>query len=252
MPESILPHVRPCIKCGSTNRYKSGDCKQCQSIRSAARYQEKREYALAKAVEYREKNKEKIKESQAAYRQKNSEKIKARNSAYRATIDRVKLKSYQADYYQKNRDAILVASKAYKIANPLVQVEYRQKNKAMLKMRIDAWRMANPEKMAKSASAWAKAHPDARRVNENNRRAKIQTTGTLSAGLPEKLFKLQKGRCACCGLSLGENYHLDHIMPLALGGTNTDNNIQLLRAKCNQQKHAKHPVAFMQERGLLL
>ena len=46
--------------------------------------------------------------------------------------------------------------------------------------------------------------------------------------------------------------HLDHIMPLALGGSNTDDNIQLLRARCNLQKRAKHPVDFMRERGYLI
>lgn len=56
----------------------------------------------------------------------------------------------------------------------------------------------------------------------------------------------------CCGLPLGDNYHIDHIMPLALGGSNTDDNIQLLRQRCNNQKCAKHPVDFMQSRGFLL
>lgn len=42
------------------------------------------------------------------------------------------------------------------------------------------------------------------------------------------------------------------IVPLALGGTNTDGNMQLLRSTCNQKKHAKHPVDFMQQRGFLL
>jgi hypothetical protein len=41
-------------------------------------------------------------------------------------------------------------------------------------------------------------------------------------------------------------------MPLAKGGTNTDNNMQLLKATCNQQKHAKDPVEFMQSRGFLI
>lgn len=35
-------------------------------------------------------------------------------------------------------------------------------------------------------------------------------------------------------------------------GTNTDDNIQLLRKLCNLQKSAKHPVDFMQQRGFLL
>ena len=74
----------------------------------------------------------------------------------------------------------------------------------------------------------------------------------LSVGLSAKLFKLQKGKCPCCKQPLGDDYHLDHKMPLALGGTNTDENMQLLRSICNLQKHAKHPVDFMQERGYLL
>lgn len=70
--------------------------------------------------------------------------------------------------------------------------------------------------------------------------------------IAERLFKLQRGKCACCKQPLGDDYHMDHIMPLSLGGSNTDDNIQLLRAKCNQQKSAKHPVDFMQQRGFLI
>jgi 5-methylcytosine-specific restriction endonuclease McrA len=45
---------------------------------------------------------------------------------------------------------------------------------------------------------------------------------------------------------------MDHIVPLISGGTNTDDNIQLMRSRCNQQKSAKHPIDFMQSRGFLL
>jgi 5-methylcytosine-specific restriction endonuclease McrA len=91
-------------------------------------------------------------------------------------------------------------------------------------------------------------------MNGQNRRArKNASAGKLSFNLAEKLFKLQHGKCACgCKKHLGKDYHLDHIMPLALGGANTDNNIQLLRKQCNWQKHAKHPIDFMQSRGFLL
>jgi len=51
---------------------------------------------------------------------------------------------------------------------------------------------------------------------------------------------------------LGDDFHMDHIMPIALGGSNTDDNMQLLRKECNLQKQAKHPIDFMQSRGLLL
>ena len=92
-----------------------------------------------------------------------------------------------------------------------------------------------------------------KRINEHNRRAKKRDDGgKLSVGLTEKLFKLQGGKCACCRKSLGKDYHLDHIMPIALGGVNEDWNMQLLTQFCNLQKHAAHPVDFMQSRGLLL
>jgi 5-methylcytosine-specific restriction endonuclease McrA len=65
--------------------------------------------------------------------------------------------------------------------------------------------------------------------------------GKLSQDIEMRLFAAQNGLCVCCGCNLGNNYHVDHIMPLALGGTNTDDNVQLLRAECNMRKAAKHP-----------
>lgn len=70
--------------------------------------------------------------------------------------------------------------------------------------------------------------------------------------MAKKLYELQRGKCACCCKPLGNNYHLDHRVPLARGGRNEDCNMQLLRAKCNMQKSAKDPIEFMQERGFLL
>ena len=68
----------------------------------------------------------------------------------------------------------------------------------------------------------------------------------------EKLLKLQKGKCPCCSLPLGDDFHLDHKMPLALGGDHVDDNMQLLKARCNMQKRASNPIDFMQSRGFLL
>lgn len=116
-----------------------------------------------------------------------------------------------------------------------------------------AWYAANPEKIKASRAAWAKANPEIRRVNDQNRRArKIIKGGKLSQGLSAKLFILQKGKCPCCKQNLGDDFHLDHIVPLAIGGTNTDDNIQLLRQHCNNKKGKKHPVEFMQSLGFLI
>lgn len=122
------------------------------------------------------------------------------------------------------------------------------------KKRLAKWRAANRQRTKESNAAWRRRNPEACRMKDNNRRAREQASGgVLSKGLAERLFDLQKGKCACgCGLPLGDDFHRDHIMPLALGGTNTDDNIQLLKAGCNLQKSKKHPIVFMQERGFLL
>lgn len=91
------------------------------------------------------------------------------------------------------------------------------------------------------------------RVNCQNRRArKRENGGKLSADLKDRLFKLQRGKCACCGKPLGDRYHLDHIIPIALGGPNEDWNIQLLKASCNARKGCKDPIEFMQQQGFLI
>ena len=119
--------------------------------------------------------------------------------------------------------------------------------------RMKARYAANPEKFKAYNAAWSQANPEIRRVINQNRRAKKQASGgKISSGLSATLFKLQKGMCPCCAQPLGDNYHLDHKTPLALGGSNSDENMQLLRATCNLQKGAMEPVAFMQSRGFLL
>jgi 5-methylcytosine-specific restriction endonuclease McrA len=69
----------------------------------------------------------------------------------------------------------------------------------------------------------------------------------LTKGIESVLFSQQMGLCPCCNRELGDNYHLDHIMPIKLGGTNTDDNVQFLRSECNLRKAAKHPDDWRKE-----
>ena len=128
------------------------------------------------------------------------------------------------------------------------QAKYRLENAQKKKASQISWREKNREK----ENAQRRENPEKYRIHTHNRRALLKSLGKLTPGISIKLFELQKGKCACCKKPLGTDYHMDHIIPLALGGTNTDENIQLLRAKCNKQKGAKHPIDFMQQRGFLL
>jgi 5-methylcytosine-specific restriction endonuclease McrA len=57
------------------------------------------------------------------------------------------------------------------------------------------------------------------------------------------LFDSQLGRCAnaYCSKSLKDGCHVDHIMPVALGGDNDLRNLQFLCPDCNFRKNKLHP-----------
>jgi 5-methylcytosine-specific restriction endonuclease McrA len=67
-----------------------------------------------------------------------------------------------------------------------------------------------------------------------------------------RIFFAQKGRCAYCRLSLGENYQVDHIVPISKGGANAPANLQLTCGSCNGAKRTKDAVDFAQSLGLLI
>jgi 5-methylcytosine-specific restriction endonuclease McrA len=77
--------------------------------------------------------------------------------------------------------------------------------------------------------------------------------GSHTAADIAEILKAQGGRCAYCRTSLNRaKKHVDHIVPLALGGSNGRANLQIACAACNQSKSARDPVTFAQSIGLLL
>lgn len=207
-----------CKKCNAeTERYQGGGCKPCQRKNSLDRYYSGGQPRIKLTEEQKKANR----------------------------------KALLLAYSLKNKERLKIVSKNWSIANKERRKEYEKTPGRKAK---GASRYAlNPEKAKAYKAVWAKAHPEAKRIHNNNRRAlKAASGGKLSRGLSVKLFKLQRGKCPCCGFPLGDDYHLDHKMPVALEGSNTDDNMQLLRKTCNLNKSAKHPVDFMQERGFLL
>lgn len=226
--------VKTCSKCKITrptsefvkkSTAKDGmhsNCKVCTHATLAA-------YRLKNAEKikaYRDTHKDMARSASAEWSSKNKDRKKATNAKYRKS-NRDKIKANKARWYAENRERLLAES-----------VE---------------WKKANPERVKAIQARYNAKRPELRRIINQNRRAKVlQCGGRLSVDLAEKLLLLQKGRCAFCRLPLGADYHLDHIMPLALGGSNKDSNMQLLHKHCNQKKSSTHPVDFMQKQGFLL
>lgn len=109
-----------------------------------------------------------------------------------------------------------------------------------------AWRQANPEKHKASVNRWRAKNPEARRSHWRNRHARLAAAeGTHSGEQIVALLISQNGRCAFCLACLSGKYHVDHIVPLVRGGSNSIENIQILCPHCNCSKGAKTMDEFI-------
>jgi 5-methylcytosine-specific restriction endonuclease McrA len=176
--------------------------------------------------------------------------------------------AYKRRRYAENREAALAYAAQYREENyERLREEWRgsyQRRKEYfdrynrdsydrIRARRLAWTEANRERIKQLNAEWTQNNLDRHRLHQHKRRARLKAGGTLSPDIIETLMVKQRGRCACCGERLRDVYHLDHVIPLVMGGANTDDNVQLLTPRCNLQKGAKHPIEFMQRRrGMLL
>lgn len=210
---------RPCRRGHVVERHTEiGDCVECR-----------RNYFRTYMAERRLKNPEKTKEERRNWRRRNPEKVKA---GYRR-------------YHAKHTEKIRARCR-----------EYRKANIEKLRARGRLYNQTNSETVKKRAEAWRLENPDRCLANRQKRRARKQgAVGQFSADDIREIRKLQRNRCAepSCRRSLrGIKAHADHIMPLALGGSNERRNIQLLCPKCNRSKWATDPIDYAKRKGRLL
>ena len=143
--------------------------------------------------------------------------------------------------------------------DPDYMKKWLDKNKAHVRAWHKLYRekiKANPdalERKRKSGRAWNQRNVSHRKIIAHNRRARITGAGgKLSKDVIEMLLIAQRGECVFCHAHLRRvGYHLDHIDPIALGGANSDSNVQLLCPSCNYSKGSKNPIDYLLERGIL-
>lgn len=174
--------------------------------------------------------------------------------------------------------------------NPLPNKErqkrYRERHKEKLRIRSAQWRQDNQEKRKEISKksdkkrahikrVYEKAYKERTRARTNERarlrhrriykenpqrilvygrrrRARLKGAGgSHTATEIEQMHKDQHFKCAGCATCIANNYHVDHIMPIRLGGSNDIGNIQLLCPPCNARKQGKHPDKWRKEMGML-
>jgi 5-methylcytosine-specific restriction endonuclease McrA len=84
--------------------------------------------------------------------------------------------------------------------------------------------------------------PYARRVEKVNIRC--AGLGKLSKDIVKILLTSQNCKCVYCQIDISVDRHIDHIVPIALGGLNVDSNVQLVCPPCNMKKADLPPWLF--------
>lgn len=275
-PQQIV--LRLCTKCNQELpierfcRHKNGPgglnwtCKACKSL-AAKHYRAENEGAIKSAKkDYRDANPDKIRRQKAASRAKHAETIKAKKRAYfrenreaitarkqvrRTDADRVAKKEYNLTYRSTNLERI-------KAKGAIRRESQRDKLRAQAREYYHATKsdraLKRKEQTKRSRQKARKERPEQIREYKNRRRARKSEGGHHTAEDIVTLFLLQSAKCAhlWCRKSLKLGYEVDHVMPLAKGGSNAKTNIQLLCMPCNRSKGARHPVDHAQLNGMLL
>lgn len=161
------------------------------------------------------------------HNRKNAEK----KAAYQKSLSRDTLNRYQRKYKNKHPEKVKRIKRDYYLS-------WKEKNPHTCYKKIKEWRKANPEKH--------KAQYSKRRTRKASSKENF-THENITA-----LMASQRKKCAYCKFSIKNKYHIDHIIPLCLGGDNSSRNIQLCCAKCNLSKGGKSPTVYAKEIGLLL
>lgn len=76
------------------------------------------------------------------------------------------------------------------------------------------------------------------------RARKAGSEGSHTAEDVADLLVEQAGLCFWCDVEVGDNYHVDHVIPLVMGGSDGKENLVIACPSCNLRKGAKDPSDF--------
>jgi 5-methylcytosine-specific restriction endonuclease McrA len=169
-----------------------------------------------------EEKKEKNRERVRIWRAENREKHRAYAIKW-ARDHQEEVKKYKSEWKKKNPEKLKASRERYK-----------EKNRESLRQRCKDYRKKYPDRARASVSTWQKGNVEAARaITRRHRARKRGANGTHSAQQVVARVVMFGNRCAYC---LGPYEAIDHVIPLAKGGSNWPANLRPACAVCNGAK----------------
>lgn len=156
------------------------------------------------------------------YREENREKITQYNREWRARNP-----SYHSEYNRNWRAAHREEYLAY-------SAQYRAEHSDEVRRRHVDWESRHP----RHAQEWAEKNRERARETVRRRRARMRMVSAYVISDRDIRRLLQRHRycCAYCNRPLEESYHMDHVFPVSLGGSNGIGNLVPACPDCNVSK----------------
>lgn len=244
--------VRLCKRCHTVkprNNFSPArlhSCHECEK-KAAKEYRDRHPgKAALDSARWRSENPERRIEMQRAYCEKrrgsgaskrqywaNPERRRAQSREWgrKHSADRVE---YRKKYYAENKETLRAKRLENIDAYRSQQAEYRRKNKDKINAKTRAWYEANRDRARRVAKEWIRNNRDKALAAKMNRRAlESRAHGLATAAQIRARVEFYGGRCAYCG---SEYSHIDHVIPLARGGTNWPSNLRPACESCNKHK----------------
>lgn len=208
-------------------------CRSCNTENKRKHREEHPEAAAEYRRRYREANREAIAESQRRHREKHPEVVLESKRKYREA-NREAILEGQRRYREANREALAEKERRRRKEHPEISKEIQRK-----------YRKEHPVARAEYQRKYREAHREYYAAWMRCRRAReAGNGGYYPMEHMEITWKVFGKECAYCGDTIGP-FHLDHFVPIALGGPTTIENMVVTCARCNISKSAKPPQDWL-------
>lgn len=218
---------------------KCDPCKKAKSDQDKAYYEKNRQKILDRAKEYLENNRDEINKR----RKEAWPKYKSRYYAY-VEENRDKIRARERTHYLANRDRILG-----------VKREYNNKNKDKIRAKRKEWEVANRKSINAKKREYDRLNNELvtaiKRRADRKRRA-LKAGNKAERYTEQDVLNLYGTNCHICSDPIDlkaprksgvpgweKGLHLDHVIPIIKGGSDTLDNVKPAHGVCNVSKSDK-------------